>query len=243
MGRIHSIETFGAVDGPGIRFVVFFQGCPMRCQYCHNPDSWEYGGGTEKSVEELVTEIKKYKHYFGETGGVTVSGGEPLAQIDFLTELFEALKGEGIHTCLDTSGVTFNTTMQTLKKFDKLMEFTDLVLLDIKHIDRDKHKSLTGHYNDSVLEFARYLDKKSIPVWIRHVLVPGVTADKKQLTKLREFLDTLTNVEKIEVLPYHTLGVSKYEKLGLDYSLKGVDAPTSEEIEIANTILQKERNK
>ena len=184
MGRIHSIETFGAVDGPGIRFVVFFQGCPMRCQYCHNPDSWEIGGGTEKSVDELVTEIKKYRHYFCETGGVTVSGGEPLVQIDFLIELFEELKKEGIHTCVDTSGVTFNTTMQTLKKFDKLMEFTDLVLLDIKHIDRDKHKDLTGHYNDNILKFAKYLDSKSVPVWIRHVLVPGITADEKYLKEL-----------------------------------------------------------
>ncbi len=240
MGRIHSIETFGTVDGPGIRFVIFVQGCPMRCLYCHNPDSWYRRGGQEMSVEELLTQIRKYKNYYKKDGGVTVSGGEPLAQIDFVIELFEALKKENIHTCLDTSGVLFRNDPEILAQFDKLLAVTDLVMLDIKHIDPQCHKELTGHTNANILDFARYLDKKNIPVWIRHVLVPTITAEEQYLIKLKEFLNTLNNVEKIEVLPYHTLGVHKYEKLGLEYKLQGINSPTQEQIDLANKILKKD---
>lgn len=242
MARIHSIETFGAVDGPGIRFVVFMQGCPMRCKYCHNPDTWDEFGGKEISVEELMTEIRKYRHYYGNEGGVTLSGGEPLLQIDFVIELFKKLKLEGINTCLDTSGVIFDRKSKIFNKIEELMKYTDLVLLDLKHIDTKQHKELTGHNNENILDFARYLDEKHIKIWVRHVLVPNINTDEKYLKLLRKFLDTLNNVEKIEVLPYHTMGVPKYEKLGIKYPLIGVKEPTPEQIKIANDILKKEKN-
>lgn len=238
MGKIHSIETFGTVDGPGIRFVVFVQGCPMRCLFCHNPDTWLLNLGKEVSVDELLFEIKKYRHYYGTTGGVTVSGGEPLMQIEFVTKLFKALKEENIHTCLDTSGVTFIDTVETKKKFDELMSVTDLVMLDIKHITDENHQKLTGHPNTNILRFARYLDEIRKPVWIRHVLVPTINDDEESLKKLRKFIDTLNNVENIEVLPYHTYGIEKYKKLGIDYKLKGIEPPTKEQVELANKILK-----
>lgn len=241
MGRVHSIETFGAVDGPGIRFVVFLQGCPMRCQYCHNPDTWDFAGGKEMSVDDLVNEITKYRHYFGDDGGVTVSGGEPLVQIDFVIELFKVLKTEGINTCLDTSGVLFNRKTEVLKKFDELMSYTDLVLLDIKHIDDEKHKVLTQHSNENILDFAKYLDEKNIPMWVRYVLVPTINEDETTLKSVKNFINTLSNVEKVEILPYHTLGVSKYIKLGIEYALEGVNTPTKEQIDIANKILKGEK--
>ena len=238
MGKIHSIESFGAVDGPGIRFVIFLQGCPMRCQYCHNPDSWNINAGKEMSVEEIMQQVRKYKHYFTNGGGVTVSGGEPLIQIDFVTQLFKVLKAENIHTCIDTSGILFNDT--NIEKFDTLIKYTNLVLLDIKHINSLSHKTLTGFTNDNVLNFARYLDKHNIPTWIRYVLVPTINDDQDSLVKLREFLDSLNNVKKIEILPYHTLGVDKYKQLGIDYPLKHISTPTNEQIEFANKILKGE---
>ena len=241
MAKVHSIETFGAVDGPGIRFVIFMQGCPMRCQYCHNPDTWDYSGGREMTIDELMTEIRKYKHYFGDDGGVTVTGGEPMVQIEFVTELFKTLKEEGIHTCLDSSGVMFRRTGEMFQKIENLIKYTDLVLLDIKHIDNGKHKSLTMHENINILDFAKYLDEKNVPIWVRHVLVPTITTDEESLKKLRTFLDSLKNVDKIEVLPYHTMGISKYEKLGLDYPLKDIPVPTKEQISIANEILKGEK--
>ena len=243
MGKIHSIETFGAVDGPGIRFVIFLQGCPMRCQYCHNPDTWECNAGTDMSVEDLLVEIRKYRHYYGSTGGVTVTGGEPLLQIDFVIDLFKALKSEGIGTCIDTSGVLFSRVESVKAKYDELMQYTDLVLLDLKHIDSAKHKELTGHSNEHILDFAKYLDAKHIPVWIRHVVIPTITSNKEYLQGLRDFIDTLSNVEKIEVLPYHTMGVQKYESLGITYPLAGVPTPTKKEMDIANTILMKGERK
>jgi len=238
VGRIHSTESFGAVDGPGIRFVVFMQGCPMRCQYCHNPDSWNINAGKEISVDELMQQIRKYKHYFNNGGGVTVSGGEPLMQIDFVTQLFKVLKAENIHTCIDTSGILFNDA--NIEKFNTLMKYTDLVLLDIKHINSSIHKTLTGFDNDNILNFARYLNQNNIPTWIRYVLVPTINSDQDSLVKLREFLDTLNNIEKIEILPYHTLGVDKYKQLGMDYPLKHISTPTNEHIEFANKILKGE---
>lgn len=239
MGKIHSIETFGTVDGPGIRFVIFMQGCPMRCAYCHNPDTWNIQGGKDIEVAELVDQIKKYKHYFGKDGGVTLSGGEPLVQIDFVTELFKQLKELQINTCLDTSGVTF--CLSNRQKFDILLQYTDLVLLDIKHIDDDKHRWLTGHSNKNVLEFAKYLSNKDIPVWIRYVLVPTINTDSDTLIKTRNFMDSLDNIQNIEILPYHTMGVQKYRQLGIGYRLKDIQEPTQEQINLAKQILQKEK--
>ena len=238
LGKIHSIETFGAVDGPGIRFVIFMQGCPMRCKYCHNPDTWDMFAGKDYTVEQLLSEIRKYRHYFGSDGGVTVSGGEPLAQIDFVTKLFKMLKAENIHTCIDTSGALFNPI--NAQKYEELLKYTDLVLLDIKHIDSAKHKLLTGFDNVNILEFARFLNKLNKPVWIRHVLVPTLTDDIQSLNELKAFLTTLDNIKKVEVLPYHCLGVSKYDKLGIDYPLNNLPSPTEQQINIANKILRGE---
>ena len=235
MGKIHSIETLGAVDGPGIRFVVFLQGCPMRCQYCHNPDTWDVNAGKDYSVEQLLSEIRKYKHYFGNNGGVTISGGEPLVQIDFVIKLFKVLKAEKIHTCIDTSGVLFNPS--NTEKIEELLKYTDLVLLDIKHINSAKHKQLTGFNNENILSFAKFLNTLNKPVWIRYVLVPTLTDNTAALVELRNFLNTLSNVEKIEVLPYHSLGVAKYDKMGISYPLRNIPQPTKHQINKANKIL------
>ncbi len=232
-GKIHSIESFGTVDGPGIRFVLFMQGCPMRCLYCHNPDTWNVGSGREITVDWAVDEVLKYKSYISR-GGVTVSGGEPLLQLEFVTEFFKRLKQEGIHTALDTSGVTF---VKADEKIEKLIKYTDLVLLDIKHIDDEKHKKLTGFTNKSTLSFAKYLSDNGKAMWIRHVLVPDITDDNEYLKALKQFIDGLKTVQKTELLPYHTMGAVKYEKLGLDYALKNVLPPTDEAIKNAKTIL------
>ena len=240
-GYVHSFESFGTVDGPGIRFVVFMQGCPMRCKYCHNPDTWG-AGGKEYTAEEIVKEVLKYKNYI-QKGGVTVSGGEPLLQIDFVTELFKLLKKEGIHTALDTSGITFNAKDEkTVQKHKLLLKYTDLVLLDIKHIDADKHKEITGHTNENTLNFARFLSDNGTPIWIRHVLVPDLTDDDTSLLKLKEFINGLNTVQKVEVLPYHTMGEVKYEKLGIAYPLKGTQPPTKERVENARKILTAKDN-
>lgn len=237
-GFIHSFESFGTVDGPGIRFVVFTQGCPLRCRYCHNPDTWEQGGQAYEAAE-VAKKVLRYKNYFKDGGGVTVSGGEPMLQREFLIELFTLLKKEGIHTALDTSGFCFDPNEK--EKFDGLLAVTDLVLLDIKHIDGKEHERLTGKDNAHTLAFARYLNGKKIPVWIRYVLVPDITDDDGALEKLREFIDTLDNVEKVEVLPYHTLGVEKYKKLGIVYPLEGVQPPTKERVEHAKRVLRSSR--
>lgn len=238
MGRIHSFESFGTVDGPGIRFVVFLQGCPLRCRYCHNPDTWK-AGGEEYTAEEIVSRALRYKNYFGDKGGVTVTGGEPLVQIDFVIELFKILKEKGIHTCVDTSGITFNPESQeSVDKHEALTKWTDLFLLDIKHIDEEACKKLTGHSNKNTLAFAKFLSDHGKKTWIRQVLVPGITDDEESLKRTRGFIDTLKTVEKVEVLPYHTMGTVKYEKLGLEYPLKGVEAPTKESVEKAKRILR-----
>lgn len=240
-GRIHSFESFGTVDGPGIRFVVFLQGCPLRCQYCHNPDTWG-AGGTEYSVDEVIERALKYKNYFGDKGGVTVTGGEPLAQIDFVIELFAKLKAKGIHTCVDTSGIMFHKDSKTgVEKHKKLLEVTDLFLLDIKHIDEESCKKLTGQSNRNTLDFACFLSENGKKIWIRQVLVPGITDGEEDLQRTRAFIDTLKTVEKIEVLPYHTMGEVKYEKLGIEYPLKGVVAPTKERVLYAKRILNEGR--
>ena len=235
MGRVHSIESFGTVDGPGIRLVVFLQGCPMRCLYCHNPDTWERSGGSEITVSEIISEYEKNRAFY-KNGGITVTGGEPLWQIEFVTELFKQARALGIHTCIDTSGVTFSE--KNTEKFDALMEYTSLVMLDIKHIDSDKHKALTGVTNENILAFARYLEKKKIPLWIRHVVIEGYTDNEGDLTRLGEFIGSLKNLAALDVLPYHTLGVKKYEELGLEYPLRGL-APLSKKraIDAKNIIL------
>ncbi len=237
-GRIHSYESFGTVDGPGIRFVIFFQGCPMRCKYCHNPDTWEAGGGREVSAEDAVKEALKYKSYFGQKGGVTATGGEPMLQLPFLTELFSRLKEKGVHTCLDTSAAPFPAEEDADKSaFDELLKVTDLVLLDIKHIDEEAHRALTGRSGAHARAFANYLSERGKPMWIRHVLVPGITDDDGALLRLKAFIDGLKTVEKVEVLPYHTLGVAKYRALGMEYPLEGVRPPDKERIQNARTIL------
>lgn len=208
----------------------------MRCKYCHNPDTWEFGGDTF-SAAEVLQKALKYKSYWGGKGGITVSGGEPMHQMQFVTELFTEAKKKGVNTCLDTSGVAFNPddTAET----DKLLDVTDLVMLDIKHIDDEKHKELTGHSNKNILAFARYLDSKKIPVWIRHVVVPGITFDEKYLELLGEFIGTLSNVEKIETLPYHSLAIPKYDKLGIDYPLRDTPNATKEQAARAKEIIEK----
>ncbi len=223
-GRIHSRESFGTVDGPGIRYVLFMQGCPMRCLYCHNPDTWETSAGEEVTPEEIIEDVKKNISFY-KKGGLTVTGGEPLLQVEFLTELFTLAKSEGIHTCIDTSGITYSEgNMAYIEKLDRLMTVTDLVMLDIKHIDPEKHKALTSRDNAGILAFARYLDKNKIPVWIRHVAVEGYTDNPYYLTKLGEFMGTLKNVTALDVLPYHSMGESKYKELGIPYPLEGMKA-------------------
>ncbi len=236
-GRIHSFESFGTVDGPGIRYVVFLQGCPLRCKYCHNPDTWG-AGGTEYSAEQVVAQAMRYKNYFGEKGGVTVTGGEPLLQIDFVIELFTLLKAKGIHTCVDTSGITFREKDgECVEKHKKLLTVTDLFLLDIKHIDDKKCKALTGQSNENTLAFAKFLSDNDKATWIRQVLVPDITDDEGDLQKTRAFIDGLKTVERVEVLPYHTMGAVKYEKLGIEYPLQGIEAPSKERVACAKRIL------
>lgn len=237
MGRVHSTESFGSVDGPGIRFLIFLQGCPMRCRYCHNPDTWNLLGGEEKTADELLDKAERYRSYWGSTGGITVSGGEALMQLDFLLELFTKAHQRGINTCLDTSAQPFTRQGEWFEKFSRLMAVTDTVLLDIKHIDPEEHKKLTRWDNANILDCARYLSEAGVRVWIRHVLVPGITDDDSYLRRLREFIDGLSNVEKVEVLPYHTLGKFKYETLGLDYTLEGVQPPSKDRIDNAVRIL------
>lgn len=233
-GFVHSFESFGTVDGPGIRFVVFLQGCPLRCKYCHNPDTW-LSGGTEYSVDDVAKRILRYKNYFGEDGGVTVSGGEPMLQKEFVTELFTRMKKEKISTCLDTSGFVFNEERK--EDYLPLFKVTDLVLLDIKHIDDGECKNLTAQTNKNTLAMAKFLDELGVKMWIRHVLVPELTDKDEWLQQTRAFIDTLKNVERVEVLPYHTMGEVKYEKLGYEYALKGVQPPTAERVQNAKDIL------
>lgn len=236
-GFIHSLESFGTVDGPGIRFVIFCQGCPMRCQYCHNPDTWNFGQGQRMSAQAIMDEFRKNRMFYA-NGGITVTGGEPLLQIDFLLELFHLAKQEGIHTCIDTSGITYRPEVSEYnRKLDQLMSLTDLVMLDLKHMDPQKHQTLTGQSNAGILAFARYLDTKRIPLWIRHVLVPGITSDEKQLVQLGRFMASLSNVTSLDVLPYHTMGLSKYENLGLAYPLPDVAPATKDEALHARNII------
>lgn len=225
-GRIHSTESFGTVDGPGIRFVVFFQGCPMRCAYCHNPDTWDFSGGRETTADELMREYDSYKEFL-RSGGITASGGEPLAQPEFLAELFALAKSRGVHTCLDTSGAVFSP--DNTEKIDNVLKYTDLVMLDIKHIDSSGHRRLTGMDNRNILAFAEHLRDLDIPLWIRHVVVPGITDSPGQLHALGKFLSTLSNLKALDVIPYHDMAKSKYSQLGIDYPLADTPTPSRED--------------
>lgn len=221
-GRIHSLQSFGTVDGPGVRYVVFMQGCPMRCAYCHNPDTWAIDAGEEYDAEYIVEQYHRNEGFYKD-GGLTVTGGEPLLQIDFLLELFELCKKDNIHTCIDTSGITYKPGNDVYNaKLDKLMTMTDLVMLDIKHIDPVKHMELTKQPNDGILAFARYLSDKEIPIWIRHVVVPGITDDEEYLRRLGYFIGDLKTLKALDVLPYHDMAKPKYENLGMEYVLKDV---------------------
>ncbi len=225
IGHIHSTESFGTVDGPGVRFVVFFQGCPLRCKYCHNPDTWEFGKGTERTAEDLMKEYDSYKEFL-KSGGITATGGEPLAQPEFLAELFALAKSKGVHTCLDTSAGVYSPEHH--EAIDKALKYTDLVMLDIKHIDSAEHKKLTGIGNEHILAFAEHLRDLGIPVWIRHVVVPGITDQHDELFALGEYLSTLSNLKALDVLPYHDMAKPKYENLGIEYPL-GDTPPLSKE--------------
>jgi len=236
-GFIHSIETCGTVDGPGLRYVIFLQGCPMRCQYCHNPDTWQPNVGEQMTVDEVLKSFYNNLAFY-RNGGVTVTGGEPMMQMDFLIELFTKLHEDGVHTCLDTSGIMFQPNNKKFKeKAEKLFAVTDLVMLDIKHIDDEKHKVLTSHSNERILAFAKYLDDKGIDIWIRHVVVPGVTLYQEYLMRLGEFMATLKNVKALDVLPYHTMGKVKYENLGLEYPLGDTREATKQEANAARNII------
>lgn len=273
LGYIHSTESFGAVDGPGIRFVVFLQGCKMRCKYCHNPETWNLVADysrlysedlSEAEREELAKKIEentkmlkdkgikleartpedvlkqalRYKPYWKGDGGITVSGGEALLQIDFLIEFFKLAKAEGIHTAIDTAGNPFTREEPFFSKFRELMKVTDLFILDIKQIEDQKHRDLTGFTNANILDLAQYLSEQGKHMWIRHVLVPGITTDEADLRKTDEFIRTLQNVDKVEVLPYHKLGIQEWERLGIPYQLEGIDPPTAEQLKLAKDILE-----
>lgn len=236
-GYIHSLESFGSVDGPGVRFLIFLTGCPMRCQYCHNPDTWVLSTGTPWTAPDLLKRALRYRPYWRDGGGITVSGGEPLVQMEFVTELFRLAKEQGVHTTLDTSGSLFTQEEPFFGRFKELMEVTDLVMLDIKHIDDEQHKILTGRTNRNILDMARYLDEIGESLWIRHVLVPERTDEDEALIRLDAFIRSLSHVERVEVLPYHTLGQYKWEKLGYEYPLKGIEPPTKERVVNANRLL------
>lgn len=240
-GYIHQLESFGCADGPGSRFIIFFAGCPLRCLYCHNPDTWNMTDGKKYTVDELLREAESCKEYWGTKGGITVSGGEPLFQLDFLLELFTEAKKRGINTCIDTAGGPFKKDGEWFEKFQKLMEVTDILLMDIKHIDDEEHKKLTGVGRENIEQMFRYLDEINKPIWIRHVLVPGYTDNDEYLTRTRDFIRTLHNVYRVEILPYHGLGAMKYKDLGIDYVLKDTESPTAERIANARKILECEK--
>lgn len=236
-GYIHSTESFGTVDGPGLRFVVFLQGCPLRCKYCHNPDTWEIGRGKEMDASEIMELFDKNKAFY-KNGGLTVTGGEPLLQVDFLLDLFTRAKDKGVHTCIDTSGITYKEGESDYnKKLDALMKLTDLVMLDIKHIDPDGHRELTGKDNAPVLAFAKYTEKRGVDLWIRHVIVKGITDSEDELKRLGHEIGGLKNLKGLDVLPYHTMGVNKYKELGIPYPLEGMPALTQAEAAAAKKVI------
>lgn len=237
-GYVHSIESCGTVDGPGIRLVVFLQGCPMRCLYCHNPDTWEPRVGEQMDVEEILDQYHS-KEQFYKNGGITCTGGEPLMQLEFVTKLFKRCQEEGIHTCLDTSGITFHDSKEYLDKLDQLLAVTNLIMLDIKHIDPIEHQKLTSQPLDKIIDFTRYVDSHNVSLWVRHVVVPGYTQNDDYLYRLGEFIATLKNVKALDVLPYHTMGIVKYQQMNMKYPLEGIEALTKEDAIAARQIILK----
>lgn len=238
MGTVHSLETFGSVDGPGVRFVVFLQGCALRCKFCHNPETWGEGG-TQWSVEQLFQRAYRYRNYWGKKGGITVSGGEPLRQLGFVTRFFELARSKGVHTALDTAGQPFRPDDPAyLAEFDRLMRSTNLVILDLKEMDPERHRQLTGKDNANILAMARRISDLGVPLWIRHVLVPGLTDDEDGLRQMAEFISSLKTVQRVEVLPYHTLGLFKWQKLGISYPLPDAVPPTAEQVKRAEELLE-----
>ena len=244
-GRIHSTERFGAADGPGVRFIVFVQGCRMRCRYCHNPDTWSMEGDdttVEMSPEEILSKALRYKSYWKNGGGITVSGGEPLRQMDYLIKFFQLARAKGVHTALDTAGQPFQPDDPAyLAAFDTLMASTSLVILDLKEIDPEKHRQLTGRDNANILAMARHISDLGVPLWIRHVLVPGLTDDEEGLRRTADFIRSLKTVQRVEVLPYHTLGLFKWQKLGIPYPLPDAVPPTAEQVKRAEELLETAR--
>ncbi len=237
IGYVHSLESFGSADGPGVRYVIFLSGCRMRCQFCHNPDTWDLRSGRKYTASELIQRALRYRSYWGSEGGITVSGGEPLLQIDFLLELFTEAKKMDIHTTLDTSGNPFTREEPFFSTWKELMKVTDLVMLDIKHIEEEGHRVLTGQSGENIKEMARLMSDLGQPMWIRHVLVPERNDKDEYLQALAAFIRGLKTVERVEVLPYHTLGVFKWENLGIPYSLEGIDPPSPERVAHAKRIL------
>lgn len=235
-GYVHSTDSFGTVDGPGIRFVVFLQGCPLRCKYCHNPDTWQMNVGNQMTVEEVLKQYDACKEFL-KNGGITVTGGEPLMQMEFVQALFEECKKRGIHTCIDTSGITFSEKRRT--QFDALMQVTDLVMLDIKHIDDEEHRALTGQGNSAILAFAEYLCAIGKEMWVRHVIVPGITLKEEPLEALGYYLGGLRNLKALDVLPYHAMGNQKYAEMGLAEPLPGVPEATKEQAAEAREIIMR----
>lgn len=233
IGKLHSYESCGTVDGPGLRYVVFTQGCPLRCKYCHNPDTWDIN---EPKItiepDDLMKQIKKYENFFKKTGGVTFTGGEPFLQAKFISEVLQRCKNEGYHTAVDTSGFIFNDDVK------QALKYTDLVLLDIKSINPQTYLILTEVPLDNTLKFAEYASKNGIKLWIRHVLIPNYTDKDEDLNLLAEYITSLKTVEKIEILPYHKMGEYKWTAMGKDYPLKMIEPPTSERIENAKNIFE-----
>ncbi len=230
-GFVNSIQTLGAVDGPGVRFVVFMQGCNLRCVCCHNPDTWEMTAGDTYTVAELVNKAERYKEYFGKQGGITVSGGEPLMQAEFVAELFKACREKGINTCLDTSGCLLNDRVK------QLLEYTDHVLLDIKYTNSEKYKKYVGMPLENALEFLNYLELKGIPVWLRQVIIPTLNDDTENIIKLCEIARLHKCVKKTELLPFKKLCQVKYDKLGIDFPLKDTPEPTADKMKQLNLLL------
>ena len=241
-GRIHSLESFGAVDGPGIRYLIFLKGCNMRCQYCHNVDTWNPDTDNLMTADELLDKAERFRSYWGKEGGITVSGGEPLRQMDFLTKFFQLARAKGVHTALDTAGQPFQPDDPAyLAAFDTLMASTSLVILDLKEIDPEKHRQLTGRDNANILAMARHISDLGVPLWIRHVLVPGLTDDEEGLRRTADFIRSLKTVQRVEVLPYHTLGLFKWQKLGIPYPLPDAVPPTAEQVKRAEELLEVSR--
>ena len=233
-GYIHSIETMGLVDGPNIRTVIFMQGCPLRCLFCHNPDTWQKESNFKLTSKEVVDEVRKYRSYIEMGGGVTFSGGEPLLQSEFLLETLKLCKKAGFHTCIDTSGTGYSK-----KYLDEILKYTDLVILDIKAIEEENYKKITKQSMDMFNYFKERLDISGNKLWLRQVIIPGINDNTDYILKLKEYVKQFNNVEKIELLPYHTLGLEKYKKLNIEYELQGIEDMDKEKCKELEELLNK----